>query len=41
MIPCDCDMYAGNCLMVMLLPLVLAVAFCSDTRYSSTFASGV
>ena len=41
MIPCDCDMYAGNCLMVMLLPLVLAVAFCSDARYSSTFASGV
>ena len=34
MIPCDCEMHAGNCLAVMLLPLVLAVAFSSDTRCS-------
>ena len=36
MIPCDCEMYASNCLFVMLLPLVLAVAISSDTRYSLT-----
>ena len=35
MIICDFEMYAGNCLAVMLLPIVLAVASSSDTRYSS------
>ena len=35
MLPCDCELYAGDCRTVMLLPIVLAVVFSTDTRYSS------
>ena len=35
MLPCDCELYAGDCLTEMLLPIVLAVVFNSEMRYSS------
>ena len=35
MLPCDCELYAGDCLTEMLIPIVLAVACSSDMRYLS------
>ena len=34
MIPCDCEIFGGNCLAVMLLPLVLALSSSTDTRFA-------